>query len=223
MNTLDCPPLPLTLNKLGIISYLKRPNRKIIMTKDRAWPLSDLESGQEILFLIPTDHISYLEGTILGHSPRSFYIEAQGRKHGCNRQHIHPINTDIPSPFTIPPTYTRRTRLLPIHLKTTYTSTMPRSHWEQWNWKKNRPPSVMPYTQTPLSTTLLYPPYTRPSFWFCNPFSGPSETHPSPVSGPSLSAEPCLDQLLAHIAVLNGTLTNNNWRWHTHLQSPHHP
>ena len=120
MNALDNPQPQFTLNKPETTSSLKRPSRKHTMTKDRALSLSDLSSGQDALFLNPNDYTSYLEGTILGsaHTPRSYFIGAQGCRYRCNRQHICSINTDTPSPFTRPCTHNTKTRQQFIHFRT---------------------------------------------------------------------------------------------------------
>ena len=51
--------------------YDKRHNAKL---------LNDLEPGQEVLFLSPIDHKSYIEGTVVSQvqEPRSYILEAQG-------------------------------------------------------------------------------------------------------------------------------------------------
>ena len=70
-------------------------------------PLPELNLGQPVLFLSPTDSNSYIEGTITGSATtaRSYMIEAHGRVYCCTRQHIWPININTPTPFTRPSTH----------------------------------------------------------------------------------------------------------------------
>ena len=61
-------------------------------------PLSELEPGQKILFLSPREENQYIEGTITtkAATPRSYYIECQGKTYHCTHQHIHTINVENP-------------------------------------------------------------------------------------------------------------------------------
>ena len=70
--------------------------------RHNACPLPVLFPGQDVLYLSQSNHTSYLKGTITApvNTPRSYLIEAQGRKYCHTRQHIHPINSDIPASFT---------------------------------------------------------------------------------------------------------------------------
>ena len=61
-------------------------------------PLSELEPGQKILFLSPREENQYIEGTITtkAATPRSYYIECQGKTYCRTCQHIHTINVENP-------------------------------------------------------------------------------------------------------------------------------
>ena len=57
-------------------------------------PLPELKPGQKILFLSPKDENQYIEGTVTtkASTPRSYYIESQGKQYCCTRQHIRAID-----------------------------------------------------------------------------------------------------------------------------------
>ena len=57
-------------------------------------PLPELKPGQKILFLSPKDENQYIEGTVTSKAstPRSYYLESQGKQYHCTRQHIHAID-----------------------------------------------------------------------------------------------------------------------------------
>ena len=196
----------LTLNRLETISLLKRANRTPIMTKDTTQPLSDLSSGQDVSFPSPTDQTSYLEGTTgQAHTPRSYYIEAQGRRYRHNRQHMCPINTNTSPPFSSPSTHTtpewdnNSNTSGPSHISG---PPLPPKQLEViWSSKIPQP---TPYPDTPshkpCNMSHHQCPYTRP------PLTKPSNAHSSPISGPLPPAELCLDKLLALLVSLNGTL-----------------
>ena len=61
-------------------------------------PLSELEPGQKILFLSPREENQYIEGTITtkAATPRSYYIECQGKTYCHTCQHICTINVENP-------------------------------------------------------------------------------------------------------------------------------
>ena len=61
-------------------------------------PLSELEPGQKILFLSPREENQCIEGTITtkAATPRSYYIECQGKTYCCTRQHKCTINIENP-------------------------------------------------------------------------------------------------------------------------------
>ena len=63
-----------------------------------AKPLSELEPGQKVLFLSPREENQYIKGTITtkAATPRSYYIESQGKTYCHIWQHICTINTEIP-------------------------------------------------------------------------------------------------------------------------------
>ena len=63
-----------------------------------ARPLSELEPGQKILFPNPREENQYIEGTITTKSatPRSYYIERQGKTYCHTCQHICTINVENP-------------------------------------------------------------------------------------------------------------------------------
>ena len=63
-----------------------------------ARPLSELEQGQKILFLSPREENQYIEGTITtkAATPRSYYIECQGKTYCHTCQHICTINIENP-------------------------------------------------------------------------------------------------------------------------------
>ena len=57
-------------------------------------PLSELKPGQKILFLNPKDENQYIEGTVTSKAstPRSYYLESQGKQYHHTQQHIHAID-----------------------------------------------------------------------------------------------------------------------------------
>ena len=59
-------------------------------------PLPELKPGQKILFLSPKDENQYIEGTVTSKAstPRSYYLESQGKQYCRTRQHIHAIDTN---------------------------------------------------------------------------------------------------------------------------------
>ena len=63
-----------------------------------AKPLSELEPGHKVLFLGPREENQYVEGTITtkAATPRSYYIECQGKTYHHTCQHICTINTVNP-------------------------------------------------------------------------------------------------------------------------------
>ena len=63
-----------------------------------ARPLSELEPGQKILFLSPREENQYIEGTITtkAATPRSYYIECQGKTYHHTHQQICTINIENP-------------------------------------------------------------------------------------------------------------------------------
>ena len=63
-----------------------------------ARPLSELEPGEKILFLSPREENQYIEGTITtkAATPRSYYIECQGKTYRHTHQHICTINVENP-------------------------------------------------------------------------------------------------------------------------------
>ena len=63
-----------------------------------AKPLSELEAGENILFLSPREENQYIEGTITtkAATPRSYHIECQGKTYCHTYQHTCSINTEIP-------------------------------------------------------------------------------------------------------------------------------
>ena len=59
-------------------------------------PLPELKPGQKILFLSPKDENQYIEGTVTSKAstPRSYYLESQGKQYCRTRQHIRAIDTN---------------------------------------------------------------------------------------------------------------------------------
>ena len=59
-------------------------------------PLPELKPGQKILFLSPKDENQYIEGTVTSKAstPRSYYLESQGKQYHRTRQHICAIDTN---------------------------------------------------------------------------------------------------------------------------------
>ena len=57
-------------------------------------PLPELKPGQKILFLSPKDKNQYIEGTVTSKAstPRSYYLESQGKQYRHTRQHIRAID-----------------------------------------------------------------------------------------------------------------------------------
>ena len=56
--------------------------------------LPELKPSQTILFLSPKDENQYIEGTVTrkASSPRSYYLESQGKQYCHTQQHIHAID-----------------------------------------------------------------------------------------------------------------------------------
>ena len=63
------------------------------------WALSELPSGQEVLFKSPADN-EYIPGTKTEKAPvpHSYIIDAQGRKYCRTREHVQPIHLNLPPP-----------------------------------------------------------------------------------------------------------------------------
>ena len=57
-------------------------------------PIPELKPGQKILFLSPKDENQYIEGTVTSKAstPRSYYLESQGKQYCHTRQHIRAID-----------------------------------------------------------------------------------------------------------------------------------
>ena len=57
-------------------------------------PFPELKPGQKILFLSLKDENQYTEGTVTNKAstPRSYYLESQGKQYCRTRQHIHAID-----------------------------------------------------------------------------------------------------------------------------------
>ena len=57
-------------------------------------PLPELKPGQKILFLSPKGENQYTEGTVTrkASTPRSYYLESQGKQYHHTRQHICAID-----------------------------------------------------------------------------------------------------------------------------------
>ena len=57
-------------------------------------PLPELKPGQKILFMSPKDENQYIEGTVTSKAstPRSYYLECQGKQYCHTQQHIHAID-----------------------------------------------------------------------------------------------------------------------------------
>ena len=201
--------------------------------RHKARLLEDLEPGQEVLFLSSTDHMSYKEGTIISQAQeqRSYILETQGNRYRCNRQHTHPINTHIDSPFTRLCTETA----LQTHTTPTISGPSPSDTTEQRHTipvitrplpqikpkfiqsKKILPQNPPKPHLTPKScnTTSCQCPYSRP------PHIKPSTLQPNPISGPPPTAEICLNKLLAKFISLNGNPQNNMLDQNTSFQDPH--
>ena len=58
-------------------------------------PLTELNPGQEVLFLSPADPSQYIEGTISSHAStqRIYITESQGRTYHHTHQYICPLHT----------------------------------------------------------------------------------------------------------------------------------
>ena len=101
-HTEECPGQPShPVDCEQVRNYLldKKATQKEYHDKNHnARPLSELEPGQKILFLSPREENQYIEGTITtkAATPRSYYLECQGKTchHTC--QHICTINIENP-------------------------------------------------------------------------------------------------------------------------------
>ena len=189
--------------------------------RHKAKPLNDLEPGQEVLFLSPVDHKSYIEGTVVSQAqePRSYMLEAQGHRYRWNRQQICPITTHIDSPFTRPcadttpqphtiPTIpgpphsviTQQMHTIPV-ITRPLPQTQPKCIQSKKTPHKSPPkPCLMPKS---CKTTPCQCPYSRPQQ------TKSSNAQPKPISGPPLTAEICLNQLLVHLTSLIGNPQSN--------------
>ena len=100
--TEECPGHPLhPVSYEQVRNYLldKKATQKEYHDKSHnAKPLPELKPGQKVLFLSPREENQYIEGTITtkASTPRSYYIEYQGKTYCHTCQHICTINTEIP-------------------------------------------------------------------------------------------------------------------------------
>ena len=100
--TEECPGQPShPVDCEQVRNYLldKKTTQKVYHDKSHnARPLSELEPGQKILFLSPREENQYIEGTITtkAATPRSYYIEYQGKTYHHTCQHLCTINIENP-------------------------------------------------------------------------------------------------------------------------------
>ena len=158
--------------------------------------------------------MSYLEGTIVSRAstPRSYIIEAQGRRYRHNRHHIKPINTDPPSPLARP-YIALQSHNVPI-ISGPQNITQPQTHN---NLIISGPPQ--PHQSTRNVWTMKMPtlndaphrpsiksrksthqncPYTRPHI------TKPSNCSIKPISGPPQQDKLCPYNVLVQLISLNG-------------------
>ena len=93
------PPHPVDCEQVrNYLSDKKTTQKEYHDKSHNARPLSELEPGQKILFLSPREENQYIEGTITtkAATPRSYYIECQGKTYRRTCQHIHTINIEKP-------------------------------------------------------------------------------------------------------------------------------
>ena len=197
--------------------------------------LNDLEPGQEVLFLIPVDHKSYIEDTVVSQAqePRSYILEAQGHRYRQNRQHIHPITTHIDSPFTRPCTDTTpQSHTIPttsgpshsvitqqMHTIPIITRPLPQTQPKFIQSKKILHQNLPKPCPTPKSHNTIphQCPYSRPQQ------IKPSNPQPKPTSGPPPTAEICLNQLLMHLISLNDNPKSSTVSQNISFQDPSPP
>ena len=187
-----------------------------------------------MLFLTPCESDTYLEGTITAPvtTPQSYFMEAQERTYHQTQQHICPINSDIPSPFTRPDMHQDSpfhdpicTKIAPSQdcLKPTKQSIAADQHQQQTPAKSSQPscipksqpsnrpencPSVTFAASCPASTSCIpkhhHSPYSRPPTILCHLIPRPSTTFCSPIPRPSTKLQSTIDQYLAHLTAING-------------------
>ena len=101
-NTEECPGHPsCPVNYEQVRNYLldKKATQKEYHDKSHnIKPLPELVPGQKILFLSPKKENQYIKGTIMtkASTPRSYYVQSQGKTYCHTCQHIRTINTDTP-------------------------------------------------------------------------------------------------------------------------------
>ena len=225
------PPTPINLEQVRDYLITKKSTQKHYYdTRHNTRPLPDLSPGQDVLFLSPVDQMSYLEGTIVSQAstPRSYIIEAQGRRYRHNRQHIKPINTDPPSPLARPSTATQSHNNLIISGPQNITQpqthnniisgpqniTQPQTHNNLIISGPPQPHQSTRNVRTMKMPTLNDTPH-RPSIKPCKsnhqtcPYTRPHTSKPSnrsikPISGPPQQDELCPYNMLPQLISLNG-------------------
>ena len=101
-HTEECPGQPshsVDCEQVGNYLLDKKTTQKEYHDKSyNTRPLSEPEPGQKILFLSPREENQYIKGTITtkAATPRSYYIECQGKTYHHTRQHICTINIEKP-------------------------------------------------------------------------------------------------------------------------------
>ena len=209
------PSTPINLEQVRDYLITKKSTQKhYYNTRHNTRPLPDLSPGQDILFLSRVDQMSYIKGTIVSRvsTPRSYIIEAQGRRYRHNRQHIKPINTDPPSPLARPYTAIQSHNNLivsgPQNITQPQThnnliiSGPPQPHQSTRNVWTMKMPTLNDAPHRPLikshKSNHQTCPYTRPHV------TKPSNCSIKPISGPPQQDKLCPYNMLTQLISLNG-------------------
>ena len=94
------PPQPINLEKVRNFLISRRQAQCDQFNKThRVWALSELPSGQEVLFKSPAND-EYIPGTIIEKAPApwNYIVEAQGKTYCRTREHVWPIHLNLPPP-----------------------------------------------------------------------------------------------------------------------------
>ena len=114
--------------------------------KHKACPQSELYTGQEVFFHSYTKPNAYIESIITAPTttPHNYIVEAWGRTCHWTQQHMHPINSDIPSLLARPNTHWHQSPEADQQLETT-------DHQQQPSTKASQI-SCTPKLQCPTAT-----------------------------------------------------------------------
>ena len=100
-HTEECPAQPSNpISYEQVRNYLldkKEIQKKYHNLSHNVKPLPELTTGQKVLFLSPKEQNQYIKGTITtkAPTPRSYYIQSQGKTYCHTCQHIHTMHNEI--------------------------------------------------------------------------------------------------------------------------------